>query len=493
MLRMAQLDPNRYNRRSVSMTRRSLLAQAAAPAFLAGQAADRPPNIVYIICDQMRGDAMGCVGHRDVRTPNLDRMAREGVLFERCSVNSPVCVPSRKSAFSGRYPHEHGSLTNRQKPLLGYGDSMLEYFARSGYRTGWVGKNHTFEKPGVERLDFASIRDREPFRRYNGTVPAHWHADVYWPEEDCYPAVNTNEAVRFLDEQNPRDPFFLHVSYFDPHPPYMAPSEFTSRYDPWRFDLPDAQDAAAMSPRLDEFRRAFGLEHFSPAELRETMRFYYAQIEWGVDKQVGLVLDALRRRGMDDETVVVFTSDHGDFMGSHGLVRKGMFLYDALLHVPMIWRAPGRLAAGLRTRAAAQHIDLFPTFADFAGKPTGLDLPGRSLRPAMEGAQADPTRLTYTSAAYGELTEAERNLPIAPTDASAKPRHTQALNRNMAPEQRTSMVRNDEWKLILNESCGPELYRMAGGVRESRNLADEPAHAGVRRDLDRRLSAWWAW
>ena len=474
-------------------TRRQLLAQAAAPAFLAGQAADRPPNIVYVICDQMRGDAMGCVGNRDVRTPNLNRMAREGVLFERCSVNNPVCVPSRKSAFSGRYPHEHGSLTNNQKPLLSHADSMLDYFSRAGYRTGWVGKNHTFEKPDLERVDFRSIRTREPFRAYNGTVPPHWHADVYWPEADCYPALNTREAVRFLDEHNSRDPFFLHVSYFDPHPPYMAPSSFTSRYDPWRFQMPDSENAADLSPRLDEFRRAFGLEHFAPAELRETMRFYYAQIEWGVDKQVGLLLDALSRRNLENDTIVVFTSDHGDFMGSHGLVRKGMFLYDALLHVPMIWRAPGRFAAGLRTRGAAQHIDLFPTFADFVGRPTGLDLPGRSLRGLLQGDKHDPQRTTFTSAGYGELTGSEIDLPIAPTDPSAKPRHSQALDRNMAPEQRTAMVRNDEWKLILNESRGPELYRMAGGVRESRNLADVPAHAAVRRGLERQLTSWWQW
>lgn len=474
-------------------TRRQFLTQAAAPALLGAQASDRPPNIVSIVCDQMRGDAMSFLGHPDVRTPHLDRMAREGVVFERCFVNNPVCVPSRKSAFSGRYPHEHGSLTNRQKPLLHSGDTMLDFFRASGYRTGWVGKNHTYEKDGLELLDFQSIRSREPFRAYNGTVPPHWHADVYWPEEDCYPAVNTREALRFLDESPKRDPFFLHVSYFDPHPPYMAPAEYSSRYDSRELGMPRSPRAADLSPRLEEFRRAFGLDEAEEIEIREAMRFYYAQIEWGVDKQVGLILDALAERELDEDTIVVFTSDHGDFMGSHGMVRKGMFLYDSLLHVPMIWRAPGRLGKGPRTGALAQHIDLFPTLADFVGKAGAPDLPGRSLRPFLEGGDDDSERAIYTSAAYGEMTEAELDLPVSPTDVEADPRHSVALNRNMSPDHRTKMIRTGEWKLIVNESRGPELYHVDGGVAEGENLAHSREHAAARRRLEKDLASWWRW
>lgn len=180
-------------------SRRAFLAQAAAPVLLAGQARDKPPNIVYIICDQMRGDAMGCVGHPNVRTPNLDRMAAEGTTFERCFVNNPVCLPSRQSAFTGRYPHEHGALSNQGNTIRDWSGTLVDTFQKGGYRTGWVGKNHTYNKPLLGKLDFASIRDREPFRAYNGMVPPHWHTDVYWDEEKCYAEINTNEALRFLD------------------------------------------------------------------------------------------------------------------------------------------------------------------------------------------------------------------------------------------------------------------------------------------------------
>ena len=481
----------------MSATRRQFLgaaAAAAAPAFLTGQTKDRPLNVLSIVCDQMRGDCMGFLGHPNVRTPNLDRLATEGVVFERAFVNNPVCLPSRKSCFSGRYPHEHGSLSNNQKSHLAWDGSLLSHFAKAGYRTGWSGKNHTYAKEALGNLDFQSIRDREPFRAYNGTVPPHWHSDVHWPEEDCYAAVNTRAALEFLDgSKGKSDPFFLHVSYFDPHPPYMAPAEYTSRYAARDMRLPASVRAVEMSERLEQYRHAFGMDRVTDADFLETMRYYYAQIEWGVDKQVGALMGALEERGMADNTLVVFTSDHGDFMGSHGLVRKGMFLYDALLHVPMIWRVPGG-ARGARTNALAQHTDLFPTLADMANLPAAPgDLPGRSLRPFLEGGKDDAGRTIFTSAGYGELTEAELTLPMNPKDAKADPRHSIVMDQNMRPDNRTAMARTAEWKLVMTESRGPELYHVNGGVTESRNMAGEAAHAGVRRKLEAKLGSWWKW
>jgi choline-sulfatase len=484
--------------RQTATTRRRFLVQSAAavaaPAFVAGQAGDRPPNILSIICDQMRGDAMGFLGHPNVRTPNIDRLASEGVVFERCFVNNPVCLPSRKSAFSGRYPHEHGSLSNLQRRHLPWTGTLLEHMSQCGYRTGWVGKNHTYTEEAVAKADFQSVRDREPFRDYNGMVPPHWHTDVYWPEEDCHPAINTREALRFLDQSKAGDPFFLHVSYFDPHPPYMAPAEFSSRYLSRDMKLPEYVPPERLSPRLDEYKRGFCLDRVSQADLTETMRYYYAQIEWGVDKQVGRLMRVLAERGLAENTLVVFTSDHGDFMGTHGLVRKGMFLYDSLLHVPMIWRFPGRAPAGTRNRVLAQHVDLFPTFADYTQRKPSVDLPGRSLRPYIEGGRDDDSQSrVFASAGYGELGAEQLNLPLNPQDADAVPRHTQVMNRALTVDHRTSMIRTPEWKLVMTETRGPELYHMNGGVIEQRNIADKAEHASVRASLEKQLTQWWQW
>ena len=470
----------------------SLLLSAGSTAFHAGRAADAPPNVLFVTVDQMRGDCMGTVGHPNVRTPNLDRMAREGVLFRNGFASGPVCVPTRKSCFSGQHPHEHGSLTNRDGDKLAWKGSMLDHFARRGYQTAWVGKNHTFSDEAIAELDYADIRDREPFRAYNGFVPPHWHSAVYWPDEDCYPHINTESAIKFLGQAG-SEPFFLHVSYFDPHPPYMAPARYASRYDSSDMVLPERTDPAGLSPRLGRYARAMGFNELDREDLAETMRYYYAQVEWGVDRPLGRLLGALEAKGLAENTIVVLTADHGDFMGDYGMVRKGMFLYDALLHVPLLWWAPGRTPAGARTDALAQSSDLFPTLAELTGGERPEEASGVSVAESVRGAAQGRPAL-FTSAAYGDLAPDVLPPNLAPDDEDGVPRHTQVLRPTMQPSYRTKMVRTREWKYIQNDTEPPELYRLAEArPRERANLAGSSEHAEIRGTLEQQLSAWWPW
>lgn len=473
---------------------KSVLASSVSAALHAGRAADAPPNVLFITVDQMRGDCIGAVGHPNARTPSLDRMIQEGTLFPNGFASGPVCVPTRKSCFSGLHPHEHGSLTNKDGDKLPWQGSMLEHFVRRGYRTAWVGKNHTFTGDAISRIDYADIRSREPFRAYNGYVPPHWHSSVYWPEEDCFPHVNTESALKFMDEST-RDPFFLHVSYFDPHPPYMAPAKYVARYESSRIVLANRTEPAALSGRLARFARAMGFDSLGREDLTETMRYYYAQIEWGVDRPLGRLLRGLESRGLADRTIVVLTADHGDFMGDYGMVRKGMFLYDSLLHVPMIWWSPGRIASGLQSDAFLQSCDLFPTLAELTGGNRPPDASGVSVADILTQSEARPARSEiFTSGAYGDLAEEVLPPDLAPRNVDEKPRHTKVLDPSMRPMHRTKMVRSREWKLILNETEPPELYRLAGiGPRERENLANSAEHAGVRRALERKLEPWWRW
>ncbi len=473
---------------------KTALLSVAAPAFHVGRAADTPPNVVFITADQMRGDCMGTAGHPNVRTPHLDRMAREGVLFRNGFASGPVCVPTRKSCFSGQHPHNHGSLTNNHGDKLAWRGSMLEHFANRGYQTAWVGKNHTYDNDAIDRLDYADIRSREAFRTYNGYVPPHWYSTVYWPEEDCFPHINTESAIGFMDRAKD-DPFFLHVSYFDPHPPYMAPAKYSARYDPSDMVLTTSPKPGALSARLDRFSEAMGFPELDRADLVETMRYYYAQIEWGVDQSVGRLLQALESRGLGENTVVVLTADHGDFMGDYGMVRKGMFLYDALLHVPLIWWAPGRVAEGLRTDALAQSSDLFPTLVDLTGGASPPEVDGVSLKRALMNEPSELTRdEIYTSAGYSDVAASTLPPDLSPDDVADKPRHTKVLSPTMDVSYRTKMIRSKEWKLILSESEPPELYRIAESRPwERANLADSKQHAGVRREMEQRLAQWWSW
>ena len=469
------------------------LAACAASGVLhsAARAAGQPPNVVYIVCDQMRGDAMSCLGSPNARTPNLDRMAAGGALFERCFVSNPVCVPSRISAFTGRYPHQHGTLSNVSASFLKeFEGTLLGHFRDRGYRLGWVGKNHTFAK-GI--LDDSHIRAREPFRKYNAKSLPWWHADMEWPADRCFASTNTRDSIRFIRDAKPDEPYFLHVSYFDPHPPYFAPAETAERYKAADMHLPDYVPAEKLSARLDEHGRAMRYGDMTPETIIDTMRYYYASIEWGVDKQVGLILDTLERTGQTENTIVVFTSDHGDFMGHHGMVRKGMFLYDDLLHVPLIYYAPGRIPPGRRLGGLAQGVDLLPTLADLTGGDIPEGLAGVSLAPQLRGEfQGDPDRTIFASCGYADLPDDFFETWREPR-GNEPPRHSQVLDLTCEAKSRTIMARTRDWKLILSETRPPELYAMEGGTVERENVAGRPETAEIQRRLEAEIRGTWTW
>jgi len=456
------------------------------------QAPAKPPNVVFIMCDQMRGDAMSFMGHYCAHTPNIDKLAARGISFDNYFSNNPVCTPARKSIFSGKYPHQHGSLTNRHGEMLPLKDSMIGHFKERGYRTGYVGKNHAFTAAAMKEVDFVRVRDREPFRVYNQYVPPEWHSDTYWPAEETHAWLNTKDALQFIDGAGDGNPFFLTVSYFDPHPPYMAPPEYTSKYTSKQMKIPEFIAPSKLSERLNDFSRAMKADKIKDAALTETMRYYFASIEGMVDRQVGEIMTKLSSKGLLDNTIVVFTADHGDFMGQHRLVRKGMFLYDCLLHVPMIWSIPG-MKGGLRTRQLTQGIDYFPTLIELTGGKPRPDLPGRSLKSAFAGVPEPATRTIYTSASYGELSReiVEKNKDS--NEDPETPLHTLAEENSSSPKNRYAMVRTHDWKYLMSESRPPELYKMNDGFIERENVATKPENATVRHDLEQKLQAFWKW
>jgi arylsulfatase A-like enzyme len=467
-----------------------------APSLILGKSNSVPPNVIFIICDQMRGDAMGCVGNPNARTPKLDKMAAEGALCENFFANNPVCVPSRISLFRGQYPHQHGQLTNRSKKIISsIDDTMLDHFRKRGYRLGWIGKNHTYTKDILASLETWENRAREPFRRYNEFVPPFWHSDTLWPEEKCHPRLNTDGAIKFINQAKKNEPFFLHVSYFDPHPPYMAPSEFTSKYCASDMKMPPFVHPGKLNPRIEEHWRALHYDKMTDTDLLETMRYYYASVEWGVDFQVGRILEALAKKNLTENTIVIFTSDHGDFMGEHRMVRKGMFLYDALLHVPLICYAPGIIKKGMRVKNLSQHVDIFPTLIDMTGGSSGDDFPGRSLLPFLNGeTKEDKDFAIMASAMYSDLPPNYFNNPELPYNPnSERPFHSRVEDLTWNDEQRTIMVRTPDWKFIQNESHPPELYHMAGGFVEKENVADKKEHSNIRKTLENKVKSEWKW
>ncbi len=489
-------DNSKHTRRSFLAHSGAATVAATVSSAAAAKTSDKPPNIVYIVCDQMRGDAMSCVGNPNANTPNLDRMAKEGVLFERWFSNNPVCSPSRVTAFSGLYPHQTSRYTNNSgMPLMTYKNTILGYFRERGYHLGWVGKNHTYYKLGLLGLDYCSERAREPFRGYNPYVPPWWHSDMYWPIEDLHATLNTEDSIEFLKSARKDQPFFLHISYFDPHPPYFAPAEYAGQKAGAAVKIPKYVDPAQLSDRLAKQQRAVHYDRITDADLKQTIKYYHASVEWGVDHQVGRILDTLRETQLEENTIVLFTSDHGDFIGDHGMMRKGMFLYDSLLHVPMIWYAPGRFKPGRRVNTVAQGVDLFPTLIDLTAGTVPGDLPGKSVKPwLIDDEPEDNDAMVFAAAKYSDLLEGYFDDPEPFCDPSRKkPFHTRVQKLTWAPEYKTAMVRTRDWKLIKNETQPTELYHLDGALGETKNIADNPQVQDVRKHLEEKLDEIWPW
>lgn len=437
---------------------------------------------------------MGAAGNDVVNTPNLDKMAEGGALFTKAFVNSPVCLPSRMSMFSGKYPSETGALVNfHHGSWLPFEKSMPWHLRQAGYYLGYVGKNHAFIKKEMSQFDETYELGREKCRNYSPFVPPNWHSDMFWPEEDLNPAKNTDNAIDFITRNHGEKPFFLTVSYFDPHPPYMAPAKYTSRYCAADMALPEYVDPAKLGDRISNQQKALCYDKQTEYEIKETMRYYYASIEWGVDKQVGRILETLEEQGIADNTIIVFTSDHGDFMGEFNMVRKGLFLYDALLHVPMIWYAPGIIDGGQTINDLSQNVDIYPTLMDYANVKTPDDVVGQSLRPLLNGKKKKGTEYVFAAAGYSDLPEGYWDNPEPYYQPKSDvPFHSRVEKITWQDEQKTAMVRSAEWKLIVSQTHKPELYFMGDDNVERENLFGKTEHEAVYQELKAEVLKNWA-
>ncbi|MCL4852683.1 MAG: arylsulfatase [Bryobacteraceae bacterium] len=386
----------------MELTRRGLL-KAGAFGILSrrGIAAAKRPNVLFLMADQHRGDCLGADGNRAVRTPNLDRIAAEGVRF-RCAYSStPTCTPARAGLLTGMSPWNHG--------MLGYGRVAEKYpvempraMREAGYYTTGIGKMHWHpqrnshgfhqvlldESGRAESPDFRSDYRAWFWSEAPGLDPdatgIGWNdypAKAYVLPERLHPTQWTGDcAVRFLEGYRRPEPFFLKVSFARPHSPYDPPQRFMDLYAD--VDLPEAHVAPwagryreRNSDRYDIWRGSLG-----PAQVRSSRQGYYGSVSF-IDEQIGRILDALEKRGMLEETLILYTSDHGDMTGDHNLWRKS-YAYEPSARVPMLMRWPAGMLSAKRGQVMANPVelrDLLPTFLDAAGSSPARQLDGASL------------------------------------------------------------------------------------------------------------------
>jgi arylsulfatase A-like enzyme len=450
-----------------------------------------PPNVLFIISDDLNC-FLGCYGDPHAKTPNIDRLATRGVRFDRAYCTFPLCGPSRNSLLTGLYPNSTGIHDNAQifRQSIPSQLSLPQAFRLAGYFAARVGKLYHYyvptsvgtnghDDPGSWELELnpAGVDRLEEEPKIVSLTPGQFGATLSWyaspkGDRDHTDGMAADDAAWVL-ERFGRDrsrPFFLAVGFFRPHTPYVAPkSPYFDMYPETEMPLvtgvaQDQQDVpqAALASRNAE------QDAMSDDQRRQAVQAYYASISF-MDAQVGRVLDALERHGLADDTVVVFTSDHGYHMGEHGLYQK-MSLFEESARVPLIIAAPGRCRAGSVAAAPVSLVDVFPTLAALCGVEPPRNLNGQSLAPLLADPMAAGRGWALTQVTRG------RNRPAAGGSPPASRFFGYAL--------RTPRWRYTEWD---EGRKGRELYDHDADPKEFANLADVPAHAAVVTDLSRQL------
>ncbi len=441
----------------------------------------RRPNILLIYTDQQRWDTIHCAGNEHIITPNLDALAGSGALFDNAFCNNPVCMPSRMSLLTGQYPSALGISTNgielpEDVPTL---HKILKPY---GYHAANIGKlhfkNHSTrdhrephpdygfdtlilsDEPGCyEDAYIKWVRERAPDQVENcrvGTPPswrgtpinkargAHQPYVFEGPEDMTQAAFVAEETVHFI-HQHRHEPFFCIAGIYAPHAPLNPPQRFVDMYDPATLPLPARNEGENFADLSDD-------------EWRVVKAYYYALITH-IDDQVGRILAALDDAGLREDTIVIFTSDHGEHLGDHGRVGKGAPGLDSCAHVPLIVSAPGRIEAGQRHGELIEGVDVAPTILDWCGVQVPPFFQGRSLRALLEGGDCEPR-----TSAFIELRQ--------PFGVSWK------------------AVRSHDSLYCTNNRGVELLYDLRADPDQLTNVAGDPAHAdalhAMRRELVRR-------
>ena len=445
--------------------------------------ADRP-NILLITTDQQRFDTLGVSGNPYVRTPNLDRLARRGVQFRHGYIQNPVCIPSRACIQTGRYPHQHGveymeEVIASTPGLPPWEVTFMERLQQAGYTTAAFGKMHMLPPKGFDEMQLTmgkgarwTVAEGSPLGPSQlGPHYAAWlegkrpgayesiYAQRRLPEyrEQAGAIVNTLAADEYVDYwigQNtwqyvdrPHDrPFFVWSSFCGPHPPFDPPEPYASMYDQAAMPLPRLlhahQDGGGQLRRSNRFERSGG-----DALIRKITAYYWAMVTF-IDDMVGRIMQVLTERNLWGNTLILFTSDHGELLGDFGDLGKGNFV-EPVIRVPYFLVPPGG-ADGRTYDGLVEHVDLAPTILDYAGVPQPASLPGRSLRPLLEGRELPPK-----DAILCEYVTNERR-------------------------KRGMCLRSDRYKYVVWDTDQPvELYDLQEDPDELVNVAAQPAYRPI--------------
>jgi len=474
-------------------------------------------NLILITADELRGDCLSCMGNPDLATPALDAFAAAGVRFADHFTVHGKCVPSRIALATGRYCHSDGIRAINEENLLPSGSpDVLSRLKASGFQTAVFGHNHVWEDFWGDNTPSSSLVDwhsytKDVFAPLLDTVaPAppttriipdlssgfDYHGVVAKPRGGFSDANRCTQAVHFLRTIRDRQrPFMMQLNLGAPHPPYQVEEPWFSRHDR---DMINAfpHDLPSNAPLpLRAMRRLRTGNDASAASLREIQATYYGMIAQ-LDDQLSRVFDAIGDEGLWQNTMVIFTSDHGDFASQYGLIEKwDTAMNDCILHVPLLIRAPG-LPVGKVVTGLSEHVDIAATCLETLG----IDIPaawvmhGRSLLHHIHGAPGKAA--VFADGGHEAAMRARFNSEPYRLDPHTGARVLTTAGKQLVYQcepdamARTKMVRTERWKLVVRETGDDELYNVVDDPWELCNRIHEPGHETVVRDLQRRLLDW---
>ena len=442
------------------------------------------PNILFYCTDQQRFDTIGALGNPHVKTSRIDQLIGEGTAFTHAYCQSPICTPSRSSFMTGMYPSRVHNTRNgndtwpKDAPPL-----ISKLLADSGYTCGNIGKfhltssgrrteprlddgysywkfSHAPRDDWEEGHDYAEwVRDKggdlDSLRESPDNVPPEYHQTTW----------ATDRSIEFIS-QNHESPWFLTVNIYDPHPPFVPPKVYADQFKPE--DMPGAHNLSSDRETheylsgVDFQLRSKDYRDPEEWDAREEQALYYAMIAQ-IDDQFARLLDALEESGQKDNTLIVFSSDHGESLGDHGLILKGCRFYEGLVRVPLIFSLPGVIKENLQADGLVELIDMSATILDYAG----LELPdyfqGKSLRPFLEGsASGNQIRKSVRCEYFDALST-----------------HFTGGNGSFA-----TMYRRDQYKLCVYHGLNVgELYDLSDDPWEHKNLWDSEDHQALKHQL----------
>ena len=464
---------------------KNLLAILFAAVFGVCPAAERRPNVLFIAVDDMNND-LGCYGHPLIKSPNIDRIAKRGVRFDRAYCQFPLCSPSRVSLMTGLRPSRTRvfDLQYDFRDALPDVATLSQSFGQNGYYHARVGKIFHYGNPGqigASGLDDPKSwqevfnpagRDKTelepkiinytPRNQGLGAAMA-FLADESGADEDHTDGKVAAKAIELLERHRDR-PFFLAVGFYKPHTPWIAPKKYFDLYPLEKILLPPLNTNAARelpAPSLAS-TRPWPHRGLSVDQARECKRAYFATISF-VDAQIGRVLDALERLKLWDNTIVVFWSDHGYHLGEHGLWMK-QSNFEESARVPLIIAAPNQKVRGRASSRTVELLDLYPTLTDLAGIAAPPNLDGVSLRPLLDHPNAKWKRPAFTQVQRGGV----RGFP-------------------------GYSVRTERWRYVLwdDGAKGAQLYDHANDPQEQRNLAGQAKHSKIEAQLAALIKSNW--